>query len=162
VGETGPAGGVVFFAKNDTLDGWQFLEAAQIDRPGSFTWSGTNLSSTNITNCAIGSGLANTNAIVGQIGQTSTYAARACYDYSISGVSDWFLPSRDELLLMRNNLGLGLASNYGLASGYYWSSSEDAGFSQNAWAIHMTSSANFSITYSKGTSYKVRPIRRFK
>lgn len=162
VGETGPAGGIVFFSKNDTLDGWQFLEAAQVDRPGTFTWSGNNQASTNVTNCSIGAGLSNTNSVVAQIGLSSSYAARSCYDYSVNSFSDWFLPSRDELLLIRTNLGLGLNSNYGLANAYYWSSSEDAGFSQNAWSVHMTSSANFSITISKGTFYKVRPIRRFK
>lgn len=163
IGELGPGGGVVFYAKNDTLGGWQFLEAAQADLPGTFNWSGTIVSATNINACSIGSGLVNTNAIVGQIGQSSTYAARACYDFSSGGLFDWFLPSRDELLMMRNNLGLNLASIYGLSNAYYWSSSEDSNFTgQNSWAVHMQSSANYVISLPKPSIFKVRPIRRFK
>ena len=73
------------------------------------------------TNDAIGNGPLNTNAIVNTIGAGS-YAAQICNDLVLNTYSDWFLPSRDELTEVYNNLhvnGLGGFQNIS-----YWSSSE--------------------------------------
>jgi hypothetical protein len=58
-----------------------------------------------------------------------TVAAKVCADYSLvhGGVtySDWFLPSKDELNLMWNNLKNQSPSLGGFHNDYYWSSSEN-------------------------------------
>ena len=73
------------------------------------------------TGTAIGTGQANTTAIITQSGQQEVQH-KLCDNLILSGYDDWFLPSKDELNLMYTNLkvaGLG-----GFADAWYWSSSE--------------------------------------
>jgi hypothetical protein len=164
LGSQGPGGGLVFFIKNDTLDGWQFLEAAPADLIGVMNWSNGYLSSTGTSNTAMGAGLSNTLAIVNQVGGFSNYAASGSLSYSNGSVSDWFLPSRDELMKLRDASSFGSLSQFGLANNYYWSSSEDLSSpNANAWCVHMQlTSGNMVLTNPKNSLFKVRPIRRFK
>lgn len=55
---------------------------------------------------AIGSGFQNTQHIV-QNCSDSPIAAAICDDLVANGYDDWFLPSRDELIAMYNNIGPG-------------------------------------------------------
>jgi hypothetical protein len=83
------------------------------------------------------------------------YAAGVADDYEANGKSDWWLPSRNELAKMQENLnekGVG-----GFASDSYWSSSEaDAGL---AW-LQLFSYGYQGYTNKSGPSY-VRPVRAF-
>ncbi|MEI6388047.1 MAG: chitobiase/beta-hexosaminidase C-terminal domain-containing protein, partial [Spirochaetota bacterium] len=61
VGDTGPAGGIVFYDKGSVSDGWRYLEAAPSDQSAGIRWyNGTYISVS--TGTAIGSGKANTAA----------------------------------------------------------------------------------------------------
>jgi len=42
VGETGPAGGIVFYDKGDNTDGWRYLEAAPPDFEFEANWNSAN------------------------------------------------------------------------------------------------------------------------
>ena len=42
VGDTGPAGGIVFYDKGDRSDGWQYLEAAPPDFEFQANWNSAN------------------------------------------------------------------------------------------------------------------------
>ncbi len=83
------------------------------------------------------------------------YAAGVADDYTTATASDWWLPSKDELEKMQENLnnkGVG-----GFASDFYWSSSEsDANY---AWTQYF----NLGTQYSndKTTTFYVRPVRAF-
>lgn len=87
------------------------------------------------------------------------YAAKACVDYSITvdGVvyDDWFLPSKDELNLMYENLyehGLGPLAHI------YWSSSEYS--SDRAWNQYFEYGTQ---RYDRRSfANYVRPIRAFE
>lgn len=82
-------------------------------------------------------------------------AADLCVNLSLGGYSDWFLPSKDELNLMYENLkvdGVG-----GFADVYYWSSSEVCAI--GAWYQSFFYGGQGS--YGKNETFRVRPIRAF-
>ncbi len=78
---------------------------------------GTSISGAQGT--AVGTGPANTAAIVAACSEANT-AAKMADAYTLNGYSDWFLPSKDELnLLYAQKTGVG-----GFANNDYWSSTE--------------------------------------
>lgn len=156
IGEQGPAGGLVFYSKMDTIEGWHFLELAATE--STLIW-GNSSGVTNQTAVEIGAGLENTAAIVSTEG-AGIYAASSAFNYSSGGYSDWFLPSRNELMKVRENLYLNQLGNLS-PSLEYWSSSEDPNFLSNAWVVKMTSTSGNTFSNPKSNTLKVRPIRRF-
>lgn len=158
-GETGPQGGIIFYSKTDTLGGWNFLEAAPSDVSVSLPWATSLMSIT--TSYNLGSGYGNTNNIIQQFGISGqNYAALAAKIYSSTSGSNWYLPSRDELIKMKETLYLNGIGNLS-SNGTYWSSSQDPNFLDNAWGVKMTSGNSNPSTYNKATSFRIRSIRRF-
>lgn len=168
VGDKGPGGGRIFFDDAadgvDDVVGVRYLEAA----PASTEWSGIEYGSyeTDIGGddassppelTAVGTGYENTAAIVtalSGLGETGK-AAQLCDGLIVGGYDDWFLPSKDELALMYENLhqqGLG-----GFADDYYWSSSEY--FSLRAWLQGFDSGSQGYP--DKDGIYLVRAVRAF-
>ena len=97
IGDTGPSGaGIVFYITNGGLNG---LEAAASDISTTSEYS--NVASTQIgtsaEGTAIGTGSANTDAVIAQPLHTAS-AAKLCRNYTGGGKADWFLPSIDELV----------------------------------------------------------------
>ena len=113
-GDTGPAGGVVFWTTADGLSG---LEAAPYDQ-GSAEWGCSGIA-TSAVGTAVFAGSANTTNILVACGETSV-AARLAANFTQNGYDDWYLPSLDEL----NQLYLQRALVGGFANDVYWSSSE--------------------------------------
>jgi len=132
LGDNGPAGGIVFYDKGSYSDGWRYLEVA----PASTEWEDEEWGSYETwiggTGTGIGTGKSNTAKIVKWLNSHSERdrAAQLCDALDYGGYKDWFLPSKDELNLMYENLcleGVG-----GFVDNYYWSSSEyDAYWSWN-------------------------------
>ena len=170
IGDAGPAGGLVFYDKGFYSDGWRYLEAAPSDI-GSFAFGYYRPDKENSNRIGtfldVGSGKYNTERLVKQMDMdgkaysdnsgegVKEYAARKCLDYSNGGCDDWFLPSRDELNLMYENLhknGLGSFAYY-----YYWSSSESNAY--DAWE----QSFDYGNQDLNGRSFgsRVRPVRAF-
>jgi len=122
IGDTGPAGGIVFYDKGRVSDGWRYLEAAPAGTEAEVVWGPA--ADVAGTGTAVGSGNRNTRLIVAALGANES-AARLCANLKVNEYKDWFLPSIDELDLMYKNLkqkGLG-----GFKDGFYWSSSQDSG-----------------------------------
>ena len=155
LGDTGPAGGWVFYDKGSYSDGWRYLEAAPSDQSTGIQWyNGSNVD-TGAIGSAIGTGQANTTAIVAKQGAGS-YAAQLCNDLTVGGYSDWFLPSKDELNQMYLNLkkqGVG-----GFASDYYWNSLEYT--TDSAWDQYFGNGQQY-YGNPKSIADRVRAARAF-
>ena len=151
VGDTGPAGGIVFYDKGSYSDGWRYLEAAKSDQATFVEWGGYG-TSVGGTSTGIGSGKANTEKIVYKLG-SGNYAARICYDLVLGGHDDWFLPSRDEL----NELYKQKSTVGGFASPNYRSSSESS--SNYAWEQGFHN--GFQYYGNKNVGSHVRAVRAF-
>lgn len=150
IGDTGPAGGIVFYDKGNNLGGWRYLEAAPADI-GSTQWqsSFTDISGTKDT---IGSGMENTQILI----RSSVRAAMLCDQYTLREFEDWFLPSKAELDLMYINLKM--IRNIGdFSDGRYWTSTQD----DRIWASWQDFSNGRQYGGYKDNTYFVRPIRQF-
>jgi hypothetical protein len=142
-------GGIVFYF-NGSGGG---MVCAQYGQSTGTEWGcyGTSIGG---TGTALGTGAANTAKIVAGCSQAGI-AARICNDLVLNGYSDWFLPSKDELNLMYQNLkqaGLG-----GVVDPWYWSSSEDSsGF---AWVQDFYNGSQDDT--NKNYNFRVRAVRAF-
>jgi len=113
------------------------LIAAVADQSSGIRWyNGINVT-TGATGTAIGTGSANTDAIINVQGATETsYAAGLARAYTGGGYTDWFLPSKDELNKMfsyKAVINTTATANDGsnFATNYYWSSTENGSY--GAW-----------------------------
>ena len=128
------------------------LIAAATDQSTGIRWYNGSYVTTGATGTAIGTGQANTTAIV-NIQGAGSYAAQLCNDLTEGGFSDWYLPSRDEL----NKLYINKDVIGGFVDLVYWSSSE--GSDDRAWYQNfVNSNQNY---YYKYNTYRVRAIRAF-
>jgi hypothetical protein len=164
VGDTGPAGGIIFYVDlpEYNLYDWTYLEAAPDDCLDGNGISWSNITDVEVeTSVLLGTGQENTNAIISQSGHTNS-AAQICDDYTYGGYDDWFLPSGEELGMMCYYAKEGLidlgnfSNNY-----YYWSSSEqDASPTNKVWTYYYAHTPYAQPkTYSNNT--RVRAIRAF-
>lgn len=150
IGDTGPAGGIVFYVTDGGLHG---LEAAPRDLvPTRWGCFGTQLSvATN--GAVVGTGAANTAAIVAECNEGVSTAANFADAYTRNGYGDWFLPSIDELKLLY--LQKSIVGDF--TSDFYWSSSQiDSSF---AWELEFHS--GLQGNYNKGLQNGVRVVRAF-
>jgi hypothetical protein len=159
IGDTGPAGGIVFFDKFSNAGGWRYLEAAPKETEQKFPWGDPWAIGT--TQVVIGAGKNNTDLIVPFMQGKGIFvtAAQYCSDLEYGGYDDWFLPSKDELNMMYTNLKL---KNLGDFSGnWYWSSSEV--YPSTSYAdVHVQNFGNGALAgYNKGETCLLRPIRQF-
>jgi uncharacterized protein len=128
VGDTGPAGGFIFYVNpNYARDGWRYLEAAPFDQSAGATWGCFRRDIPGARGTAVGTGKQNTADMVTACAEPGT-AAHLCASLSLNGVRGWFLPSRDELALLYRNLRAGGAGDFedrGIADNVtYWASSQ--------------------------------------
>jgi len=178
IGDTGPGGGIIFFVDyNDQYAGLNYLEAA----PQGWSNGLLNVNLGGVTGEVAGTATvdpkmqwcSNTSSLLGLdawanravgIGGTNTTTAditctsgavQAASDLVLGGKDDWVLGSLGEMKLMYDNLqGVG-----GLASVYYWSSSEynaDA-----AWSQSFSGLQNPLTKTNISNSNYVRPVRAF-
>jgi len=173
VGSVGPAGGIVFYVATTPFkcdlppisqtDYCKYLEAAPdnwnsgIDTEvrwgeGSGSESCKQKSISGAQGTSIGTGFTNTAAIMAACpdasGNNFAPAARAASLYAGSGLTDWFLPSKDEL----NQLFV-----TGYLSALHWSSSEYVGTGMEA-CVQQTSGPFCPM---KSVTAWVRPVRAF-
>jgi hypothetical protein len=139
--------------------GWRYIEVAPSDLSGVYEISDRT---TITTKTVIGTAEENTKTLA-ENSTVSTDAAKNALDYSITvnGVTydEWYLPSKDELHLMREKLHR--KGGGGFSDNYYWSSSVgSANGKYTGWNEYFHSGKQ--STDSRGFGFQVRPIRYLK
>ena len=158
LGDTGPSGGIIVAVNSDTSGSWKYIEAAPDSLKGSYPYGYLRdevITNTRVwTSDELGDGKANTERIVGLFGDEApieensrsqtgteegqtytqyynikgTYAAKACYDYSMEYGSvtydDWYLPNKAEMDSFYNAFLLSHRTGRGVDTGEYATSSE--------------------------------------
>jgi hypothetical protein len=160
VGDTGPAGGLIFYDKGNDSGGWRYMEAAPMDMDEKVLWETRDLPDGSINESAVGKGKSNTQAIVAIMnsrGGGFNMAAWICDELSINGFDDWFLPSQDELHWMYGNLHRRNLGDF--KHDWYWSSTKVRNWGQ-ACAENFSdgNQQNSQVNISK---FFVRAIRQF-
>ena len=176
VGDDGPGGGIIFYHSEAGFDVYEpdgsvkkchYLEVSKFDL-GDIRWctqKDYNTSCCDITTLtAVGAGRINTFKIIKSTHRSGTItkencAALACHSYSTATTKagDWFLPSKDELNLLYQNLGKRVLLSNTTNDNYYWSSSQ--GNCNNAW-IQRFSDGRQYYSYKRNT-FSVRAVRAF-
>ena len=167
IGDTGPAGGIIFYDQGSDINGWRYLEAAPAEAEF-VTEEGWGLYDIDVrgTFSAIGSGKSNTEIILNllrQNGESGVAADRAAA-LEINGYKDWFLPSKDELNMMYENLWKRKLGNFredGAYDGSYYSSTQ---YNDNN--MYLTWEQSFkdgqADTGKRGYQTFIRAVRAFK
>lgn len=145
-------GGIIFYIDGTKEHG---LVCAPIDQSSGALWAVSNSPTTGATGSEVGTGQANTTTIVNAQGTQYTYAAGICDALVLSGYSDWYLPSLQELILMNTNLRM--QNIGGFATGNYWSSTEYSKY--EAW-LQYFGSTSYGASL-KTNQNRVRAIRSF-
>ncbi|ASE60243.1 DUF1566 domain-containing protein [Chryseobacterium indologenes] len=160
-GAIGASGGYIFYDKGEATDGWRYLEAA----PANLTYNGSvkvqwgcPFDVVNQTQSVMGSGPANTARIISQCSEANC-AARLCANYTVNGITGWFLPSVEELKAFYKSS----KNVYTIATiqwnDYYWSSTEVPGLNKATLIDGFNGYlSNYEKDYNK---VMVRPVRRF-
>ena len=157
-------GGVVYHVYRGADGNEHGLIVALTNQSTAAAWS-------DVTSTLIGSsaqshwnGLANSIAIVAQVGHTNS-AAKLCLDFVSGGYNDWYLPSRHELNLLFDaqfNVSKSLSITSGAVEltqiGSYWSSSELGAI--DAFPIDFYAGSTNGSDY-KSRTYYVRAVRAF-
>ena len=169
-------GGVVFYvAPTPTdLDGDGDLDTALVcsivDQSIGIQWYNGIYTSTGATVSVIGSGGANTAAIIASQGTTATdYAAGIAHAYNGGGYTDWFLPSSYEMATIITHKGV--ISSKSVANGgavistdypnnFYWSSTETSTTSAIVFRINPSGTPP-TYGWNKNLLYRVRAVRAF-
>lgn len=141
-------GGIIFYLDSTGEHG---LIAATMDQKKA-KWYNGKFVETGATSSAVGTGKQNTAAII-KAQATGEYAASICDGLVLNGYDDWFLPSKDELRLLKEKKAIVGGFN-GL---FYWSSTEYS--SHYAWAQNFSNGLqNYG---NKNSAPSVRAIRAF-
>ena len=159
IGDTGPAGGIIFYDKGNNSGGWRYLEAAPEDINRKLNPVSEPINASGSAERGVGMGKRNTEAIMKEAankGGGFGWAAQACDAYELNGFNDWFLPSRDELHHMYGNLhmqGIG-----GFRNEHYWSSTAGSnGTTDWFWRENFANGEQQSYRHEM----RVRPVRQF-
>jgi tetratricopeptide (TPR) repeat protein len=168
IGDTGPAGGIIFYDKGKFSDGWRYLEAAPMDQGDGVKWGCASEMKDGFSqlnqapDTALGTGKKTTIAIINTCAE-SGIAAQLCVNYQGGGKNDWYLPSKDELCVMYTTLHTNGIGGFSTSSGWagwgngYWSSSEVG--NERGWYVNFKSGTK-NIVY-KNATFHVRAIRCF-
>ena len=137
IGETGPTSGIIAYDKGQYTNGWRYIEVAQNDMVNE-EWGCDQSQIEDAEYDAIGTGYQNIianmqfhnnltnyylNPIICSVTSDGSVSAKTALTYMVNA-NDWFIPSIDELVIIRNNLSTLNLGNFD-NTGYYWSFTEN-------------------------------------
>jgi hypothetical protein len=172
VGDTGPAGGIIFYDKGNSSGGWRYLEAAPAETETAAFFAPETASSI-VSNAElraslknpVGSGKINSQNLM----ETATtkggggfgWAVQICDELSVNGFDDWYLPSIDELNYLYGNVSR--KGEGGFREEWYWSSSPDGNW--RFLALNFTDGGRQYVVYNNApeiqTKLRIRAVRQF-
>jgi hypothetical protein len=173
LGDTGPAGGLIFYDKGNSQGGWRYLEAAPANTEkkakliDKYHYHGKDTFDENQTSEELGTGMENAEYLLSRIkffGYWDT-AVQYCDELEINGFADWYLPSIKELSYMYGNLVRKELGGFKAAT--YWSSSgnDGSGGGQISYGGLIMDMQNGEVSKKAGDNVKeplnVRACRRF-
>lgn len=173
IGDTGPAGGIVFHDKGNSSEGWQYIEVS-LEEFEDLNWGCHTSGIPNSNNEAIGFGRINTEEIVkfhdafdnyyddpshcNDQNDDGTVAAKFCDQYVSNGFEDWHLPSSGEVVEMYNTLHLNGISPFN-EEVLHWSSTQHD--EHTAISVDFSTSDQGFLCNQCGFHSVVRPVRYF-
>jgi hypothetical protein len=172
IGDVAPGGGKVFYVSATDINsavgisgGGKYLATAPNDWPslsGNASFNHQFLCYSQAfsgSSDTIGSGAANTRIIAatGCTGGAATVAG-----VTINGLSDWFIPSLEELKIMRTNLFVPGLATRSPSTAVYWSSVPDAVSSDSSYVLYSGGSTG-AVLRGNGSNQGIyfMPIRAF-
>ena len=179
IGDIGPGGGIVVYDAGTAQPWGRYLEIAPKACEASRLryWSGplgSNIvfftQAQRVQSTRIGAGEQNTR-LLQQVGAAYSPAASAAWASSCGGLTDWFLPSQDELneafrWLSHSREGFDLTPAGQFERGYYWTSSDYNG--RTAWTQYFADGQQFDRVQTldgnrnpPARPFLVRPMRAF-
>lgn len=145
IGDIGPAGGIVFYDQGSNANGWRYLEVCPIDSNTLSSSWGCYCFNLPTISTAMGTGQQNSNTVLGS--GCSGSAFQYCANLNYGGYNDWFLPSKDELQAIRDNLTPLNLGNF-TPNIQYWSSSSApygaCGIDGGAWVLTFNTNSMIS------------------
>ena len=158
-------GGIVFYILQSGDNGYDAnvqhgLIAATTNQSNGVNWAKT-ASVTGATGTAVGTGLANTNTIITNQGNSGSYAAKIARDYTGGGYTDWYLPSAEELHKMVGVTALNLSTYYHSSTEYNSSNAIYEGVTIGDFYRTPGTGSYPSGTTKTGNPLNVRAIRSF-
>lgn len=171
IGQIGPEGGRVFYDKGEYSYGWRYMEVEMTEVDTLLQW-GCNAIGLGNTYTGIGTGLTNSGKIktffdnlpgyytnpIETCSENADGTVAASFGLYINNNKQWFLPSKEELQLVYQNLAGLPTNNFG--NYYYWTSSEvDA---ETAWAVHFGNNGEpTALAKYEAGDVQVRRVRYF-
>jgi prepilin-type N-terminal cleavage/methylation domain-containing protein len=151
VGDTGPGGGKVFYAKRNISNGWRYMEAFDSNVASYMDCKDVSYG----LGFQVDDGLTNTNKHTAQCGDGSPFGYAS--SFTRNSLDDWFLPSYYELKkLYQNKTTAGI--NF---TGIYWGSSTNAD-ANYFWGVNLADDSHYGGAYAgSSTQYKIVVVRRF-
>jgi hypothetical protein len=172
IGDIGPGGGIVVYDAGWEQPWGRYLEVApkscEVKQVAFSTKPTQNLfpDYQRVNSKSIGFGKFNTNFLLTVSSPAALAATRTC-----NGLTDWFLPSKNELneafrWLSHGRKGINLTPVGGFERGYYWTSSDYNG--STAWTQYFADGQQFDRvqtltgnTKPPARPFNVRPMRAF-
>ena len=183
VGDIGPGGGIVFYDAGSDQPWGRYLEVAPVAcEAQKIPWrigkkmvymamNGQSAANLRLLAKRVGMGEINTGILTQTFGANGPYAAKFAEDLVCGGRDDWFLPSKDELDLVYNNIAQNRVGGQdtplgSFNKGYYWTSTDYN--NATAWTQYFMDGQQFDRVQTlfgnlkpPANPFRVRPIRAF-